>query len=64
MLSEVFRSEVCKGFDHKAVARLLVEVGALVPEGETRPDRKERLPGMSAQRCYRFSPKLFDMEVN
>ncbi|WP_073427101.1 DUF927 domain-containing protein [Paraburkholderia terricola] len=64
VLSEVFRSEVCKGFDHKAVARLLVEVGALVPEGETRPDRKERLPGMSAQRCYRFSPKLFDMEVN
>ncbi|MFM0287894.1 DUF927 domain-containing protein [Paraburkholderia megapolitana] len=63
VLSEVFRSEVCKGFDHKAVARLLVEVGALIPEGESRPDRKERLPGMSAQRCYRFSPKLFDTEV-
>ena len=57
VLPEVFRSEICRGFDDKAVARLLADRGFLVKEGKSYT-RKERLPGMVTARCYRITPKL------
>jgi uncharacterized protein (DUF927 family) len=54
VLPEVFRQEVCKGFDHKAVSRLLAERGSLITEGQSYT-RKERLPGLGNVRCYRIS---------
>lgn len=60
VFSEVFRKEICKGFDYRAVARLLVERGALVPEGESHT-RNERLPSIGKTRCYRITNKLFDI---
>lgn len=66
VLPEVFRSEICKGYSPKSVARLLIERGLLVPEGsgeKVRPDRSERLPGMGNTRCFRFAPKIFEIDV-
>ena len=57
VLPEVFRSEICRGFDDKAVARLLADHGYLVMEGKSYT-RKERLPGMGNARCYRIAPNL------
>ncbi len=65
VLPEIFRGEMCKGFSVKAVTRLLIERGLLMPEGagdKARPDRKERLPGMGLTRCYRFNPKIVSSE--
>jgi putative DNA primase/helicase len=66
VLPEVFRTEICKGFDPKAVAELLLKQGLLVPgqeKGVVRPDRSERLPGIGNKRCYRFSPKIVSLDV-
>jgi putative DNA primase/helicase len=41
---EVFRTEVCAGFDHREAARLLVRHGWLSQDSEGNPTRKERLP--------------------
>lgn len=58
VLPEVFRSEICKGFDHRVVSRLLADSGCLETEGRNYA-RKERLPGMGNTRCYRINPKLW-----
>ncbi|MEO6823249.1 MAG: DUF927 domain-containing protein [Nitrosospira sp.] len=58
VLPEVFRSEVCKGFDYKAICRLLADTGALRTEGKSFT-RKERLPGMGNTSCYRITAKLW-----
>jgi putative DNA primase/helicase len=66
VLPEIFRNEMCKGFNTKAVTHLLIDRGLLLPEGsgsKARADRKERLPGMGLARCYRFSPKIMSLEV-
>jgi putative DNA primase/helicase len=58
ILQDVFRKEVCMGFDHKAVCRLLKHHGHLHTEGE-RFDRRERLPQLGATRCYRIRASIF-----
>lgn len=66
VFSEIFKNEICKGFSPKAVTRLLIDRGLLIPEGsgeKARADRKERLPGMGNVRCYRFSPKIVGGEL-
>jgi putative DNA primase/helicase len=59
IVPEIFRKEMCAGFNHLTMARLLIARGALMPEKDGRPDRKERLPIVDNTRCYRLLPKLF-----
>ena len=49
---EVFRNEVCKGFDAKAVAALLSEKGFLRTEKGGRLDPKVTLPGEGSRRVF------------
>lgn len=65
IFTEVFKTEVCKGFDPKLVARLLIERGLLVPEGKNNAGltRNERLPGLGLTRVYRFKPGIVSIEV-
>ena len=63
VLPEVFRAEVCKGFDYQAVARVLLEHGALMPGAGRSFDSKQRLPGLGASYCYRIPPALFALDV-
>jgi putative DNA primase/helicase len=58
VLVEVFRDEICKGYNHKEVARLLIELGLLMPDSDGGPTRKERLPGFGPCRVYRFRPEI------
>lgn len=62
VLPQVFREEICKNFNHKKVARLLIDRGLLMPESEVCATRKERLPGMGPMRCYRFKPGVVSVE--
>ncbi|MCS4511134.1 DUF927 domain-containing protein [Xylophilus ampelinus] len=61
ILPEVFRMEVCQGFDIEAVCRVLVEHQCLVVEAG-RHTVSARLPGLGKARCYRIPPSIFDME--
>jgi putative DNA primase/helicase len=58
--ASAFRDEICKGFAPAYVARVLHQRGYLVPETEKRLDRKERLPGIGAARCYVIKAEIFE----
>jgi len=63
ILPEVFRSEVCQGFDYQAVCRVLLEHGCLAPDANRPFDCRPRLPGMGLASCYRITPALFALEM-
>ncbi|WP_341684942.1 DUF927 domain-containing protein [Limnohabitans sp.] len=63
ILPEVFKGEVCKGFDHAAVARVLLDKGCIKPDAAGRYDCKPGLPGMKSGRCYRITPAIFALDV-
>ncbi|MES2000363.1 MAG: DUF927 domain-containing protein [Pseudomonadota bacterium] len=58
VLREVFRGDVCRGFDYRAIAKQLAGLGCLEMEGRSYT-RKERLPGMGNTSCYRINAKLW-----
>lgn len=60
ILPETFKSEVCQGFDHVSVCRVLVDHGCLVVKEQGRYDVKTRLPGIGQTRCYHIRPLIFE----
>ncbi len=63
ILREVFRDEVCQGFDPQAVCRVLAEHGCLRTDAGHHTVRM-RLPGMGVMaRCYHVLPELFALEL-
>lgn len=63
ILAEVFRGEVCQGFDSVAVCRVLLDHACLMPDKGRPFDCKPRLPGVGPTRCYRILPAIFDLEA-
>lgn len=63
VLSEVFKTEVCQGFDPQAVARVLLEHECLMTKEPGRYNATERLPGLGLARCYRITPRIFEVDV-
>jgi putative DNA primase/helicase len=59
VLPEVFRGEVCAGFDYRAVCRVLAQRGHLELGPHNRFDRRERLPGIGPSLCYRIKASIF-----
>lgn len=59
VMPEVFKNEICKGYNHKAVAKLLLDRGIIIGDGHSYM-RPERLPLIGNNRCYRFTPALFE----
>lgn len=64
ILTEPFRKEVCGGFDHRAVARLLADVGALKSEGSGRYDCKVRIGSLGQMRAYRIQSSIFSLDID
>ncbi|GHT81370.1 hypothetical protein AGMMS49960_17690 [Betaproteobacteria bacterium] len=62
VLPEAFKREVCKGLDHKAVARTLLAAGWLKREDGNRSTIPVRLPGMKLTRCYIFTGRMWEDE--
>jgi putative DNA primase/helicase len=59
---ETFKSEICNGYDYKAVQRLLDKQGALVrPSTGKAYTRTERLPAEGKQNVYRINAKVFGL---
>jgi len=63
ILAETFKTEVCQGFDFKAVSRVLLEHGCLKPDKSRSFDCKPRLPGIGLAWCYRITPKIFELDI-
>lgn len=71
ILPEVFRTEICQGFDHLAVCRVLLDHGCIKPEYKPVPDAdkvqrydtKHRLPGIGPTRCYRITPDILALDL-
>ena len=63
VLPEVFRNEVCAGFDYKAVCRVLIDCGVLAAPRQGELTVKVRLPGMGNARCYQIKPGIFSADV-
>lgn len=63
ILTETFRAEVCQGFDYKAVCRVLLDHGCLLPDKGRPFDCRPRLPGMGLTWCYRVPPAIFDLDL-
>ena len=63
VLPEVFRKEICAGFDARAVAALLAKHGYLDTDPkDSRLAKKVRLPLIGATRCYVVKPSIFELE--
>jgi hypothetical protein len=61
VLPQVFRSDLCKGFEQKTVTKVLKEKGILQPGTDGKMSKLKRLPGMGNTRCYVISGKaLFE----
>ena len=63
ILAETFKGEVCNGFDHSAVCRVLLEHGCLTVKEKGRYNTTERLPGLGLSRCYRIPPAIFELDL-
>ncbi|AHI78648.1 primase 2 family protein [Burkholderia thailandensis USAMRU Malaysia  len=63
VLTEPFRNEVCRGFDHRAVARVLADMGVLRPESNGRADSKVRVGAHGPMRAYRIQSSIFALDI-
>jgi len=64
VLSEVFKSEVCQGFDPQAVARVLLEHECLVTDEPGRFNVSVKIAGIGKNvRCYRITPRIFELDL-
>lgn len=64
VLSEVFKSEICQGFDHQAVARVLLDHQCLVTDEPGRFTVNTKIPAIAQRvRCYRITPAIFELDV-
>ena len=63
VLPEVFRAEICKGFDYRAVCKILLQHGCLQPANGREYDCKPRLPGIGNAWCYHVTPAIMELEL-
>ncbi len=61
--TEVFRKDVCAGFDHKMVALALLKRRVLMPRSDGSLSRQERIPGLGKFMFYRVLPSIFTLEM-
>ncbi|MBD7962395.1 DUF927 domain-containing protein [Comamonas avium] len=63
VLPEVFRTEICRGFDYKAVCKVLLQHGCLKPAKGREYDARHRLPGVGHAWCYQFTPAIMELDI-
>ena len=63
ILPETFKAEVCQGFTHDAVARVLAEHGCLKTSEKDRLTSSLTLPGIGKTRCFHITPAIFALDL-
>ena len=64
MLPESWAAEVCKGFDHRLIARAMAERGWLEPGDGKNLAKTVRVPGTGKPRLYVVTAAFLAGEVN
>lgn len=65
ILAGVWRSEFCRGFDAKVIAKALVERGILIPGNDGKPSIARKVPSLGkTARLYRINSKIFEAECD
>ena len=62
VLAEVFKNEVCQGFDPKTVAKVLLNEGWIFPANDGSLSQKPRIKGVGTPRVYVFTDKIWGGE--
>lgn len=62
VLAEVFRNELCKGFDHRTAIKALLKTGWLTPAPDGKSSHKPRVRGLGIPRLYVFTHKVWGGE--
>jgi putative DNA primase/helicase len=62
-MSEVFRTEVCKGYDPKAVLAALLEAGCLAPDKGEAYRCKPRIAGIGTAWGYLILDKILTLDI-
>ncbi|MCZ4762350.1 DUF927 domain-containing protein [Legionella pneumophila] len=62
VLSEVYRKEICQGFEPKMVNKVLIDAGWIVPGNDGKASQKRRIKGVGIPRCYIFTDKVWSDE--
>ncbi|KTD67571.1 DUF927 domain-containing protein [Legionella shakespearei] len=62
VLTEVFKKELCQGFESRTVARVLINEGWLKPAADGLPTHKPRIRGVGTPRVYMFTDKIWSGE--
>lgn len=62
VLAEVFKNELCKGFDQRAVTRTLLDAGWLKPAADGSASHKPRIKGVGTPRLYVFTHRIWGEE--
>lgn len=58
VLPEAYKSELCKGFDSRALTRALIQQGYLIPDNNGKNQLSRKFPGIGSKRVYHFSPTI------
>lgn len=61
VLPGVFKNELCRGFDPRWAAKVLIEKKLLRMGSDKKTQSTHRLPGLGLKRCYHF-PAIGDLE--
>lgn len=59
---EVFKSELCSGFDSRVLARAMVDRGFLIPGSDGKISESCTLPGLGKKRVYHFRGSIMGDE--
>ncbi len=62
VLTEVYKNELCKGFDQRTVTRVLLQAGWLKPATDGNASHKPRIKGVGTPRLYVFTTKIWGGE--
>lgn len=62
VLPQVFKSEICKGFEPKAAVKVLRTHGWLIPGSDGKNTQKPRLPEIGLSRVYVIGGKMWEHE--
>ena len=60
IFAEVFKDEVCAGYDSNAIGKALADRGHLLTKEPQRYSYKKTIPGLGRVRVYHILPSLFD----
>ncbi|WP_133136768.1 DUF927 domain-containing protein [Legionella rowbothamii] len=62
VLPEVYKNELCKGYEPRMATRVLINAGWLMPASDGKSSHKPRINGVGTPRLYFFSEKIWGEE--